>query len=245
MFTSFRSTGFTLALVLGIASTQVEAAPCAGFVDVDDASPYCPAVSYLRSRGITAGCAADLYCPNDAVTRRTIAVFLMRLGQKMGMKTLIDANGNAVGIADLRKEPEVAYHGPNGLAHLGVLLDTYGRPAGLTGSSPLFFNSGDCSGQAYRVAGDSNPGTTWHPVDNLSWPTITANVRGSVRVFYGPVQSAPVSLPISYVNNVGQLSMLGTNGVCSVVDVSSSWRFQPVSEGEDLGALFSGPFRWE
>lgn len=56
------------------------AAPCAGFTDVDSASPFCVNVEWLKARSITLGCTATLYCPNDPVTRLQMAAFLYRLG---------------------------------------------------------------------------------------------------------------------------------------------------------------------
>jgi hypothetical protein len=57
------------------------AAPCAGFTDVDDASPFCPSVDWLRNRGVTFGCTSTtLYCPGDVVLRLSMAAFMNRLG---------------------------------------------------------------------------------------------------------------------------------------------------------------------
>lgn len=67
-------------LLLGSLSPLANAAPCAGFSDVDDASPFCADVAWIANRGITLGCDAGLYCPNAAVTRLSMAVFLHRLG---------------------------------------------------------------------------------------------------------------------------------------------------------------------
>jgi len=57
------------------------AAPCAGFTDVDDSSPFCADVTWIANRGITLGCDVGLYCPNAAVTRLAMAAFLHRLGE--------------------------------------------------------------------------------------------------------------------------------------------------------------------
>jgi hypothetical protein len=54
--------------------------PCvtAPFSDVPCASPFAPWVQELVARGITAGCAAGLYCPTGPVTRGQMAVFLTK-----------------------------------------------------------------------------------------------------------------------------------------------------------------------
>jgi len=62
--------------------------PAAGmFDDVPVSSPFAPWIEELARRGITKGCNADppLYCPNDAVTRDQMAVFLV---------TTFDLTGN-------------------------------------------------------------------------------------------------------------------------------------------------------
>ena len=63
-------------------------APCAGFVDVDTSSGFCPNVEWLKNRQITLGCASppnppNSYCPNDGVTRLQMAAFMNRLGNAL------------------------------------------------------------------------------------------------------------------------------------------------------------------
>jgi hypothetical protein len=48
----------------------------ATFSDVPCSSGFAPWVEELVNRGITAGCGGGLYCPNAAVTRGQMAVFL-------------------------------------------------------------------------------------------------------------------------------------------------------------------------
>ena len=69
-----------LAVLVALVALPASAAPCAGFVDVDDSSPFCANVVWMKTRSITLGCAANLYCPNDAVSRLAISAFLNRLG---------------------------------------------------------------------------------------------------------------------------------------------------------------------
>ena len=71
-------------LVLGLLSTAAQALPCAGFTDVEDTSPFCGNVTWLKNRGITLGCtSATLYCPNDFVSRLQMAAFMNRLGDSL------------------------------------------------------------------------------------------------------------------------------------------------------------------
>lgn len=70
-----------LALALGMSAVPALAAPCAGFTDVQDTDTFCTAVEWLKNRSITLGCTSPtLYCPGDAVSRASMALFLNRLG---------------------------------------------------------------------------------------------------------------------------------------------------------------------
>ena len=83
-----------LGLVATCVSADVLAAPCAGFVDVDSNSAFCPSVAWVKSRAITLGCIdASHYCPNDPVTRLQMAAFLYRLG----FQNAVLSGGNAFG----------------------------------------------------------------------------------------------------------------------------------------------------
>ena len=48
------------------------------FTDVQASDPNFPYVQKLKEQGITLGCAATLFCPNDIATRETAAVFIIR-----------------------------------------------------------------------------------------------------------------------------------------------------------------------
>ena len=73
-----------VALALSLASTAAQAAPCAGFTDVDDTSPFCGNVTWLKNRGITLGCTSTtLFCPGDFVSRLQMAAFMNRLGDSL------------------------------------------------------------------------------------------------------------------------------------------------------------------
>ena len=76
--------GFTVVVLsIALGAGSLHAAPCAGFTDVDDTSAFCPNVEWMKNRGITLGCAVNLYCPNDLVTRLAMAAFMNRLGESL------------------------------------------------------------------------------------------------------------------------------------------------------------------
>jgi hypothetical protein len=85
------------ALLLGVAvsliTTSAVAQNCAGFTDVLASSPFCPDVTWMKTYGITKGCTASTYCPNDSVSRLQMAAFMHRLGEN---PAFVDG-GNAFG----------------------------------------------------------------------------------------------------------------------------------------------------
>ena len=48
------------------------------FADVPASSIYCRWIEELARRGVSGGCAPNLYCPSDSVTREQMAVFVLR-----------------------------------------------------------------------------------------------------------------------------------------------------------------------
>jgi hypothetical protein len=48
------------------------------FTDVPSDDPFAPWIEDLAARGITGGCGTDIYCPNDPVKRKQMAVFLLK-----------------------------------------------------------------------------------------------------------------------------------------------------------------------
>jgi hypothetical protein len=54
------------------------------FTDVPVSDPNFPYVQKLKEQGITLGCTATLFCPNDIATRETAAVFIIR-GKMKGL----------------------------------------------------------------------------------------------------------------------------------------------------------------
>lgn len=74
---------------LGIASAFVPAAcGVAPFSDVPASSPYCPFIRQMVDAGISAGCGGGRYCPQGAVTREQLAMFLARVLRAHGVRTV-------------------------------------------------------------------------------------------------------------------------------------------------------------
>ena len=85
------------ALLLGVAlwfiTTSAVAQNCDGFTDVLASSPFCPDVTWLATYGVTKGCGATQFCPNENVTRLQMAAFMHRLGENPAFVN----GGNAFG----------------------------------------------------------------------------------------------------------------------------------------------------
>lgn len=66
-------------IAAGAIASPVAAATVSSFRDVDPASTHADAISWLEEHGITRGCAPELFCQDDPVTRAQLASFLHRL----------------------------------------------------------------------------------------------------------------------------------------------------------------------
>jgi len=67
-----------------LAAGGAAAQNCANFGDVLASSPFCPSVEWMKNRVITTGCGdGSVYCPNDPVTRLSMAAFMKRLGDAL------------------------------------------------------------------------------------------------------------------------------------------------------------------
>jgi hypothetical protein len=76
---SLNGTGFEFKATDIWWSRPISPAPAtASFTDVPTGHPFFQMIEALKASGITSGCTASTYCPNDPVTRGQMAVFLAR-----------------------------------------------------------------------------------------------------------------------------------------------------------------------
>jgi hypothetical protein len=71
-----------LALAMLVVSQAAAATACLGpspFDDIAQNDPICSNADWLKNRGVTLGCTAELYCPLDPVSRAQMALFMNRL----------------------------------------------------------------------------------------------------------------------------------------------------------------------
>ncbi len=94
-------------LVTGVLlGASVSALASHQFSDVPTSATYHAAVEWVFNRGITLGCAAGLYCPDDFVTRAQMALFMQRLGTAL-TPTVITRSDSSTATLDLDVQPVV------------------------------------------------------------------------------------------------------------------------------------------
>jgi len=69
---------FVLVSKEGAGYTPPACVPPNLFNDVPETSPFCRFIEELSNRGVVSGCGGGNYCPSQAVTRDTMAVFVLR-----------------------------------------------------------------------------------------------------------------------------------------------------------------------
>lgn len=239
-----------VAAALLVLAVEARAAPCAAFTDVDSTSPFCAGVAWMKNRGITSGCTATLYCPNDPVSRLAMAAFLSRLDRVLPL-TLVDANGVAVGpvVAQRGHHLTVAYRTPlqPDRVHLlwvvmdWVPMDGESRLGYYWNQFAMNFVTADCTGVGYLQF------TRWPPEPDIH---THLHAGGLSFVVKGPGGEhwlyASVSSPLPYEITPGQLVVASwRNGLGSCVPLGSSTldnHILPFSQVEDLSAKFAQPF---
>ncbi len=148
-----------LTALLSIAVTSsASAAPCDGFVDVDGAdSAYCPAVTFMKDRGITLGCSdAAHYCPNDFVTRLQMALFMNRLATKATFLQGGNTFGSTAAIGTLDQQTvQLVAAGQRGLR-------IEPRPSGAARVIAGYVNNGAYDVDGATIAGGGMAGNSQH-----------------------------------------------------------------------------------
>lgn len=152
--------------------TPVSGQPCAGFTDVDATNPFCPSVEWIRNRGVTLGCAAALYCPQDPIVRQRIAAALNRLGTALTPQSqIVEA---IPGGLDVDASPIVCATG-------SIIVGGFPREARvdavLMGVAPADVNF------AVELVASIDAGASWTPLSTQPrWATFAAGLWSSVRL---------------------------------------------------------------
>jgi hypothetical protein len=214
---------------------DANAAPCAGFTDVDDTSAFCPNVEWMKNRGITLGCAPGLYCPSDPVSRLAMAAFMNRLGTYLP-PTLVDSTGKAFATTSLPMNSNISTILVYGLfRYQGIVTMVTMRFVDFTvprwdyAPELLFFELPNCS----------TAGSVWQSYSSMFTPRQGGVVfdsepgtPGSRWLYVSP----PFSVPTTHAYQSDYV-----NGVCSNV----SGAINSLVEAErvvDLTTLWTAPF---
>ena len=85
------------AIALVLVSLPLAGQAASRFIDVPSDNPFAADIEWLEARGITKGCTATEFCPNDPVTREQMAAFLHRfaLTGAPGSSGALGAQGSA------------------------------------------------------------------------------------------------------------------------------------------------------
>ena len=161
-------------LVSTLASLPAQAAPCAGFVDVDDSSAFCHNVEWIKNRFVTLGCDPGVYCPNEYVSRAAMAAFLHRLGS--ALSTRVEVNSQPFGFFDLDgTNTKICQQNISGAtvswprrAHGRAILHAFGQ----TGAADI----------SARFIESTDGGTTWIDASPLHAVTATDGINTKVTL---------------------------------------------------------------
>jgi hypothetical protein len=137
-------------LVLGLAAAGLASHQ---FSDVPTSAIYHGAVEWIANRGITTGCATGLYCPDDAVTRAQMALFMWRLGARLTPAD-VPVQGSGASL-DLDASPVVCQTGSLGLSSYPLRVVVYAHVTAAEGS----FSSG--MDMRMRAVYSTDDGATW------------------------------------------------------------------------------------
>jgi hypothetical protein len=212
------------AVAVAALAHPVAAAPCAGFVDVDDASTFCPSVEWMKNRAITLGCVgANVYCPTDPVNRLSMSAFLQRLGIALTPTTIGSIDVPPGAALTLANAPTVC-------RTLNVFPSaTFPRLA--HGKAIFSFVSSGETDVAVQLVETSDGGTTWTPVSPLQSVSAVDQARASLSVILPP-RNLGLNLSYEYALRVTRVAGSATAGNPS----SYSCRYRLLADNRNPGA---------
>ena len=201
-----------LVLAAALAATTAarsDAAPCAGFTDLDSTDPFCANIEWIRNRFVTHGClSTSVYCPNDLVFRDSMALFLRRLGNSLTGRLSINASNPALPFLDLDSAPQK--HLCQSTPNFAVTFPLLGRAYAVVDAS------GGSNGPAdifVRMRESQDNGATWTDVSPMQIATLADgfNSRVSLRTMTPP-REIPAGAKYDYVVAIGRLPGSATTG---------------------------------
>jgi hypothetical protein len=201
----------SLAAFALLGAKVASAAPCTSLNDVDDSSPFCRNVEWLKNREITIGCDVNVYCPNDPVTRAAMALFLRRFGNVLNTHVAV-ASPTLVPSLNPTSTPVRICQAPPGLplskwplvSHGYAIIEAYAM------DGPV-----DFFGQFVESSDD---GTTWAVVSPRQSVTAVNGIdsRASLKVLLPP---RPLGLGKRYTYGVEIGRVAGSATTTAMIDI--------------------------
>ena len=178
---------------------------CVGFNDVLAADSTCPAIEWIRNRGVTQGCVTGPppgpnYCPGDSVTRAQMALFMRRLGNSLTPEILYNQVAPAGGITLPGEPPQPAQMN---CFTADSTVATYPRQVLVTAALSGLADSNDVSWRAFALM-STDAGATW--------TTLNGNNTVALRAGSGPGawSTASVNERADLAPNVAYRFVIGT-----------------------------------
>lgn len=200
-----------VAAALLIAPGAALAQNCANFGDVSASSPFCQSVEWVKNRAVTLGCGdGSNYCPNDAVSRLQMAIFLHRLGTALTPVDLPAVGGNA-GVQTPGANPVVC-------ATADYTVFGFPRRAYANAMATFFAPSASIDVLA-AIAYSTNAGASWTPVGNSDqYTTLYGGATPPDQATLAPFGSVDLAVgqTVRFGVQLGQIAGGGTvNVACS------------------------------
>ena len=190
-------------------ATSAMAAPCAGFVDVDDSSQFCPNVEWIKNRSVTLGCAAGSYCPTAPVNRLSMAAFLERLGGALTPLVFFQSGFGGQSI-DLDASPTLCTM---------QVFPVLNYPRKAHGQASLSARSTATADVALQFVESTDGGSTWNAVSPVQAVSVKADSSHADMTVILPPRDLQVGATYSYGIRVSRLPGSTTtgdivNGIC-------------------------------
>ncbi len=197
-------------IILGSGANTALAQQCSVFTDVFTTDSYCPAVQWLKNRGITTGCTATGYCPLNNVSRAQMALFMNRLGIALTPKVVTLQEGTGPGTSLL----------PGQLIRVcqtqASALPALNYPQQLRARGTVSANlTGSAVGLALYLSLNGGPFTSIVSTEMLINPTGDELLQWSSNVVPVPVGNS-ISVAVAIINRGAGTLSLQSNGRCAI-----------------------------
>lgn len=166
-------------LAFGVAPLPALGQFCVNFVDVPASDEFCEEIEWIKNRGVTLGCTATEYCPNNNVLRSQMAAFMNRLGNVL-QPTILRVQDNAFD----------GTYNPSDAGCVSNPFEVTGYPRQASFAATLMnFNANatkTIQGRlVFSTAGSTGP---WQSTgDFVMWQTVEPAERSTLPLIGGPL----------------------------------------------------------